>query len=565
MIDPSAASSSTYRKIKVSRIGSPLRNAWRVLTSMRTALILLFLLAIAAIPGALLPQRSLNQGNVTNFIAENGVVGEIYDQLQLFDVFSSWWFTAIYALLFTSLIGCLLPRSFDLVRQLRTPPPATPRNLARLPHSATLVTTASPQEASAAVERKLKRWRRSRRDGDGRVAGAIEISSERGYLREIGNIVFHFSLLGLLIAFAVGKFIYYEGMRVIIAEPESPAFCSTTPAAFDSFRAGLLVDGTNLQPFCFNVKDFIADYLPTGQVVMFRSNIDYTTDLSNTDPTTWDKYQLRVNHPLRIDDVRVYLQGHGFAPRFTVTFPNGESRTDIQQWQPDELTTFLSSGILRFDQPAGTYPLLEDRRKNQIVIQGLFAPTAQFDGKVLSSKFPSMTDPAVAIDVYRGDTGLDSGQPQSIFSLDPELIESGALERESRVNLRPGQSTELPDGTTVTFDGAEEFANYQVSYDPAQNWVGIFAISMVGGLVLSLMVTRRRIWARIATAEDGKTVIELGGLAKTDRAGWGREFDAIRDQLTETMTLTPTRTATDDEQPNNGTLVADGPERDRDG
>ena len=562
MSDPSAAPSSTYRRTLLNRIISPLRNDWRVLTSMRTALVLLFFLAIAAIPGALLPQRSLNQGNVNDFIAENGFIGEIYDRLQLFDVFSSWWFTAIYALLFTSLIGCLLPRSFDLVRQLRAAPPATPRNLGRLPHSATLVTTATRQEASAAVDHQLKRWRRKVREGDGRIPGATEFSAERGYSREIGNIVFHFSLLGLLIAFAVGKFIYYEGMRVIIAEPDSPAFCNTTPAAFDSFRAGLLVDGTNLHPFCFNVKDFAADYLPTGQAAMFRSNIDYTTDLTNTDPTTWDKVQLRVNHPLRLDNVRVYLQGHGFAPRFTVTFPNGEVRTDIQQWQPDELVTFLSSGILRFDQPAGMYPRLEDRRKNQIVIQGLFAPTAQFDGNLLSSRFPSMTDPAVAIDVLRGDTGLDSGQPQSVFSFDLALIESGALEREARVNLRPGESTELPDGTTVTFDGAEEFANFQVSYDPAQNWVGIFALTMVGGLVLSLLVTRRRLWARITTAQDGRTVIELGGLAKTDRAGWGREFDIIRDRLTDAAASTPT--SMNDQEHSNGTAAAAGaPGRDR--
>ena len=110
-------------------------------------------------------------------------------------MFSSWWFTAIYALLFISLIGCLLPRSFDLVRQLRTAPPATPRNLGRLPHSATLVTTASRQEASAAVDHQLKRWRRTVREGDGRIPGATEFSAERGYSREIGNIVFHFSLL----------------------------------------------------------------------------------------------------------------------------------------------------------------------------------------------------------------------------------------------------------------------------------------------------------------------------------------------------------------------------------
>lgn len=49
-----------------------LKKAWHWLTSMRTALVLLFVLAVAAIPGALLPQRSLNQDNVNEYIANNG-------------------------------------------------------------------------------------------------------------------------------------------------------------------------------------------------------------------------------------------------------------------------------------------------------------------------------------------------------------------------------------------------------------------------------------------------------------------------------------------------------------
>ena len=33
----------------------------------------------------------------------------------------------------------------------------------------------------------------------------LTISAEKGYLREIGNLLFHFSLLGLLIAIALGS------------------------------------------------------------------------------------------------------------------------------------------------------------------------------------------------------------------------------------------------------------------------------------------------------------------------------------------------------------------------
>ena len=528
----------TAARSPLAAVTAFLRNAWRTLTAMRTALILLFLLAVAAIPGALLPQRSLNQGNVTSYIAENGWLGRTYDRLQLFDVFSSWWFTAIYVLLFVSLVGCLTPRCVELVRQLRTPPPLTPRNLGRLPHHAAYRTTATPEQAADQIRRELG-GRVRRNDGDGRVPGTIELSSERGYSREVGNIVFHFGLLALLVMFAAGKFVYAEGMRVIIANAESPAFCNTTPSAYDSFRAGLLVDGTDLEQFCIKVSDFRADYLPNGQAEMFTSNVRYTEDVATTDPATWQPYEMRVNHPLRVGSTRVYLQGHGFAPTFTVTFPNGETRTDTQPWQPTELQTFLSSGIMRFDPPAGLYPDLAERRTQQIAVQGLFAPTASFDGTILSSRFPRMDDPAVAIDVYQGDAGLDTGRPQSVFSLDSDLIESGALERRARVNLMPGESTTLPDGTTVRFDGAEEFVNLQVSSDPTQVWVGVSAAVMMAGLVLSLLVRRRRIWARVSVDDDDVTRVDLGGLARTDRSGWGSEFDELRDRLVAASAVTP--------------------------
>ena len=94
---------------------------------------------------------------------------------------------------------------------------------------------------------------------------------------------------------------------------------------------------------------------------------------------------------------------------------------------------------MRFDPPGGTYPNADERRKHQIAIQGLFAPTEQLHGTLLSSSFPALNDPAVAVDIYRGDTGLDTGRPQSLFSLDPRLIEQKRLTKVARVNLRAGR------------------------------------------------------------------------------------------------------------------------------
>ncbi|WP_226862936.1 cytochrome c biogenesis protein ResB [Mycolicibacterium baixiangningiae] len=501
------------------------RNTWRTLTSMGTALVLLFLLALAAIPGALLPQRSLNETKVAEYLAEHPTLGPWLDRLQAFDVFSSFWFTAIYVLLFISLVGCLTPRLVEHAKSLRAVPVPAPRNLSRLPKHHTAQVAGDPQQVAASISEQLKGWRKvTRAEGE-----ATEISAEKGYLREFGNIVFHFSLLGLLVAIAAGKLFGYEGNVIVIADG-GPGFCSASPAAFDSFRAGNTVDGTSLYPICLKVNEFQADYLDNGQATSFSADIEYQAgdDLTTG---TWRPYELKVNEPLRVGGDRVYLQGHGYAPTFTVTFPDGQTRTQTLQWRPDDQSTFLSSGVMRFDPPAGTYPDADERRKNQIAIQGLFAPTQSLHGTLLSSSFPALRDPGVAIDVYRGDTGLDSGRPQNIFTLDERLIGQGRLTREARVNLSVGGETRLDDGTVIRFDGAVPFVNVQVSHDPAQIWVLVFAMTMMAGLLVSLIVRRRRVWVRITPAHPGTVSVELGGLARTDNSGWGEEFERLTVRL----------------------------------
>ncbi|MFF0457432.1 cytochrome c biogenesis protein ResB [Nocardia africana] len=538
MTPPSTAAKPPRQSLP-RRAFALLRNAWRGLTSMRTALMLLFLLALAAIPGALLPQRSLNPQKVDKYIADRGTLGPWMDRLQLFDVFSSFWFTAIYALLFVSLVGCIVPRVFDHYRALRTPPVMVPRNLSRLPHHAATSTGDTPAEAIEQARRGLRGWRTVVRDGsearNGRP-GEVTLSAEKGYLRELGNLVFHLALVGLLVAVAAGKLFGYEGNVIVVADG-GPGFCTTSPAVFDSFKAGRVNDGTGLTPVCVRVKDFKADYLPNGQAEMFTANISYQTgdDLATE---TWRDTTIQVNHPLRVAGDRVYLQGHGYAPTFTVTYPNGQKRTETIQWRPDDGATFLSSGVMRFDPPGGMYGSEDERRKNQIAIEGLFAPTALMHGSLLTSSYPGLTDPAVAIDIYRGETGLDTGRAQSLFSLDPEMIKQGRLTKQQRVNLRPGESATLADGTKVTFDGAQQYANLQVSHDPAQSWVLVCALTMMAGLLVSLVVKRRRIWLRaypegpdVDGSGERRTVVEMGGLARTDQAGWGGEFDRLLTRL----------------------------------
>src|SRR5689334_12823418 len=103
-----------------------MRWMWRQLTSMRVALFLLLLLALAAVPGSLVPQRSSDPNGVVQYFKNNPGLAPVLDKLQAFDAYTSFWFSSIYLLLFISLIGCVLPRTIHHLRSLRATPPKTP-------------------------------------------------------------------------------------------------------------------------------------------------------------------------------------------------------------------------------------------------------------------------------------------------------------------------------------------------------------------------------------------------------------------------------------------------------
>ena len=170
-----------------------LRWLWRQLTSMRIALILLLLLAIASIPGSIFPQRTQNPIRVQSFLAENPTIGKILDRFGFFDVYGSPWFSAIYLLLFISLVGCVLPRAVSHLKESLAKPTLVPKYLDKMSHHQ--IADGASLENFAKILRK-KRFRI-------RVE-TNAISAEKGYLRETGNLVFHLSLVVILIAIALG-------------------------------------------------------------------------------------------------------------------------------------------------------------------------------------------------------------------------------------------------------------------------------------------------------------------------------------------------------------------------
>jgi cytochrome c biogenesis protein len=503
--------------VRIPKVLRPVRMAWRRLTAMRTALILLFLLAVAAVPGSLLPQRPLNPDKTTAYINSHGGWGRFLDRIGMFDVFGAPWFAAVYLLLFISLVGCLIPRIRLHARAIARKPLPAPRNLNRLPESGRFETgDAATSYASAARKALGRRWRIVQRDEPN---GVVTLSAEKGYSRETGNLIFHIALLLSLVLIAIGRLYTYQGSRIVL-EGAGNGFCNTV-SQYDSWRPGRLAAEGKISPapFCIDALDkFTAQYAASGEATKFAADITYRR--TRTSPP--QHKTIEVNHPLRLGGDRVYLISNGYAPRLTIRMPDGTMRHDTAVFLPQDATTLLSEGAFKEQGAPG--------KKQDVGIQGFFAPTPQetSDG-VFTSVAPQANNPVLGIFVWQGDLNYN-GLPQSVYSLDTsKMTKSGAA------NLTVGQSQTFANGVSVTFDGWVPWASMQVSHDPSQGYLLFSAVAMVLGLLGSLGVRRRRVWLRMAPSVDGAdgspTVVAVGGLARSDSGNFGTEFAGLFERL----------------------------------
>lgn len=470
-----------------------LRYAWRQLTSMSTALILLLLLAVGAVPGSLVPQRSSDPNGVIQYRENNPDMIPFVDFLQLHDVYGSVWFSAIYLLLFTSLIGCVIPRTKHHFKALLARPPKPPSRFDRLPAHETVPV----RDASRALDTL---HRQLRRRGYRIVRFGSAISAERGYLRESGNLVFHVSLIGVLITFGLLSGFGYTGQKIII---QGQTF-SNVLAGYDTFSGGRFFDRDTLEPFTLRLDDFEASYdidLETRD----PKPRDYTATLTTSEG---EQALLRVNEPLSIGGTHVYLLANGFAPVVTVKDGNGD--VAFSGAVPFLVTdaNLTSIGVIK----------VPDALPEQLGLLGFFYPTAApLDSGAFTSISPEPVLPLLTLNVFTGDLGLDSGASQNAYSLntDDMVQRTGTGTDADPVILTVGQTADLPDGLgSITFEDIRRFIGVDVSHDPTQIPILVFSILAVAGILLGLFIPRRRVWAKEAADQSGR--IEMAALARGD-------------------------------------------------
>ncbi|MET3961387.1 cytochrome c biogenesis protein [Marmoricola sp. OAE513] len=488
-----------------------LRWTWRQLTSMKTALILLFLLALGAVPGSVVPQDAVDSLEAARWRDAHPSLAPIYEKLGLFSVYSSPWFSAIYILLMISLVGCILPRTRVYWKALRARPPKTPGNLSRLPEYRSFTVEGEPEQVLERAKTLLGGYRTDVHDGS--------ISAERGYLREAGNLVFHLSILIVLVGFATGSLFGFKGGVVVV---EGGQFANVANQ-YDDFVPGRLFDASDLQPFSFAVEKFRVTYSTDEKEFGMAS--DFSADLayqSDVDAAT-KRARISVNHPLDIDGTQIYLIGHGYAPQVTVKDGNGNIAYKGPVIFLPQDSTFLSDGVIK----------VPEAKPSQLGFGGLFFPTyATLRGQP-STVFPEAKSPLLSMFVYSGDLGLDSGIPQSVYSLDMSKLTQvkNAEGKDYRFSLRVGETAQLPDDLgSITFDGVSRFVKLQISKNPNEQVALAGMILALLGLLGSLFIRPRRVWIRVRR-EDGRTLVEVAGLHRSAGGDLTGEIDDLVAQL----------------------------------
>ena len=501
--------SSTITQPRLGPLGTA-RWFWRQLTSMRTALFLLLLLAVAAIPGSIIPQTNIDAGRVATYRSNHPSLAPWLGRLGFFNVFTSPWFAAIYILLIISLIGCVIPRVRIHLRTLRAPVPRTPTNLSRLP---AYVERRVDEPADIVLDRArevLKRKRYRLREDEAVEGRPRAIAAEAGRMRETGNLIFHSCLIWVVLAVAAG---HLWGWRGDVIVPVGTPFVN---GQYDTLNAGPLVDTSKFSPWSLSLNSLdvsFEDKVPptSPQYGQPRHFTAYTTvDDGNGKQK---REVISVNHSLSIGGNSVYLLGNGYAPMITVRDAKG--KVLYQQETPflSQDNNYKSTGAVKVSSLASP---------QQIGFFGFFLPTAAFSDTLGPiSTFPAPKDPALVLGMYVGNL-FPGSDAQSVYTLDTSAMKqvqgTGAQSKQPlRLVLKLGQTVQLPGGRgSITFNSVQRWAGLSTRHDPGKLPALYGALLGLIGLIMSMTLRRRRVFVKVSKdpQDPARSLVSVGGLAK---------------------------------------------------
>ena len=491
---------------------------WRTLRSMRTALILLLMLALASVVGSLVPQWPNSPERVVRYQLDHPLVGAFYGRAGLFDV--------VRVLVVRADHGAAVRLAG------RVPVPADPRAGADAPPEA----HAGARDRRVPAVRGAGGARGSRprdrglaqdpapavvprgRDDDGRPA----LAAEKGALREVGSLLFHWAFLLIVIGVIYGKGTGFTGRAVVV---EGKTWIDAQANYDGQLRTGRFFSG-DFTGVGLRLRGFEDTYRQSGQPMDFVSHVDLLDPQGNV----VRQADIRVNEPASIDGVQFFQYGFGWAP--VVEIRQGgdliasEPITFVQDTAPEGVPQLAMPwrGILKLPsldpQMGMTFVLWPDSRA-WLQLQTSGEPVA------MTQSF----QPIMFYKVYRGDL-----TDPSLTSLDTSVMRKageGVVGAGQTVDLRTGVALEggtEPAGLTISFPELRQYSVLQVSRDRGVPLVLLAAILVLLGLLPALYTSRRKIWVRAEPNGNG-TVLKVGGFALQRKPQFDEEFSKLVDAM----------------------------------
>ncbi|NIE67291.1 cytochrome c biogenesis protein ResB [Burkholderia sp. Ax-1719] len=315
------------------------RSAIELLSSMRFAIALLVVLAIASIIGTVLTQDDPYPNYVNQF---GPFWADIFRSLSLYTVYSAWWFMTILGFLVVSISLCVIRNGPKMIADMKSwKDKVREGSLRAFHHKGEFALEGVSREETAAKLAKLAQ-RMGYRFVTRETEGATLIAGKRGALTKIGYIFAHLAIVvicigGLLDSNLPIKFQMWlfdkspirsnavindiaPEHRLSQSNPTFRGYAWVPEGQFVSTAILNQPDGSLIQdlPFSIQLNKFIVDYYSTGMPKLFAS------DIVVIDHKTGQRIPARieVNEPFTYDGVSIYQS----------SFQDGGSQMQMTAW-----------------------------------------------------------------------------------------------------------------------------------------------------------------------------------------------------------------------------------------
>ena len=465
----------------------PLNKIWKFFTSVKLTVALLLTLATTSIIGTLIPQ---NKNPMEYRQAFGDFFYRLFDVLDVFDMYHSWWFQLLLLLLTINVLVCSVDRLTSSWKIIFVKNPRF--SLDRFKNNKNKILANDPRSleeiktsAEAIFSRKFS-YRRIEEQGSG-----FSLFAEKWRWTRLGVYIVHTSVVLMLVGGLIGSIYGFEGF-VNIPEGESAA----------SIR---LLNSDQIQPLPFEIQceDFSVSFYDTGQPKEFRSRL---TIVEQGEKVL--QKDIVVNDPLRYRGINIFQSSYGELPQqqsvaqlpeeIQLSFVSKETGMEYKKKvridQPVDIPEKLGRLVLRELKPAFNF---RGRELGAALVGTLTQANGSEVEIVLPLRFPSFD---------RMSPMFDSARSDGVF-----------------ISVLDMQASVSPENKRY-------YTGLQVSKDPGVWVVYTGFILMILGCYVTFFMSHQRVCVHV-TSDGGKRRILVAGTANKNKMGMQRKVQQLAETL----------------------------------